>query len=193
MSGSAAAGLRLLPADGGDPAAMARLAALATAAYLPHYADLWTDGGLGYAARAFAPARLAALAGDPRVRLRLITARGEPAGFAQWQLPAAALIDGATGEPGCAAVYLERLYLLRSATGLGLGAAVLAAVEDDAREQGLAAVWLRAMSCRPALVAYYRRHGYEPVGEDRLDAPGVVAGREGMVRLLKRVTVAAGS
>ena len=191
MSGvRAASRLQLLPVAADDPALLAGLSALATAAYLPHYADLWADGGSGYAHRAFAPAVLTALAGEPRVRLRLLRLDGEAVGFAQWRLPGAPSVAAAGPYPDAA--YLERLYFLPAATGQGLGTAVLGAVDADARRAGLGGLWLRAMVCRPALVAAYRRQGFVPVGGDRLDVPGVVPGLDGMVRLLKRFAAVAG-
>jgi diamine N-acetyltransferase len=189
---SIAAGLELVAPDADDVPALAALARLAAAAYLPHYADLWEDGGAGYAARAFAPALFAAAARDSAVRLRTLVFEARPVGFAQWRLPTSQPRLAAGSGPFADAVYLERLYLLPTATGRGLGAEVLRAVEADARDAGVAAIGLRAMACRPALVDYYRRQGYVPVGIDQLDAPGVVAGRSEMVRLQKGLPAAAG-
>lgn len=178
-----AAGLELVAPAAADTAAIEALARLASDAYLPHYADLWEDGGAGYAARSLTPERFAAAARDPQVRWRMLVFDDRPAGFAQWRLPTAQPGTPVGSTPFADAVYLERLYRLPAATGRGLGAAVLRAVEADAGRLRVAAVGLRAMACRPALIDYYGRQGYRPVGADRLDARGVVGGRAAMVRL----------
>lgn len=51
--------------------------------------------------------------------------------------------------------------------GLGLGAALIAAVERRAREAGCAAVDMTVIHTRTELVAFYGRRGYAPTGRTR--------------------------
>ncbi|GGV16685.1 GNAT family N-acetyltransferase [Streptomyces spectabilis] len=62
---------------------------------------------------------------------------------------------------------LGRLAVLRSARGLGAGAALVRAIEDAARERGLAAVDLHAQT---QALGFYERLGYEAYGPEFPDA-----------------------
>ncbi|NED15506.1 GNAT family N-acetyltransferase, partial [Streptomyces sp. SID9124] len=60
-----------------------------------------------------------------------------------------------------------RLAVSRAARGLGVGAALVRAIEDAARDQGLAAVDLHAQT---HALRFYERLGYEPYGPEFMDA-----------------------
>ncbi|KUH38898.1 MULTISPECIES: GNAT family N-acetyltransferase [Streptomyces] len=62
---------------------------------------------------------------------------------------------------------LGRLAVTREARGLGVGAALVRAIEDAARARGLTAVDLHAQT---HALDFYRRLGYGPYGEEFLDA-----------------------
>ncbi|MFF2202952.1 GNAT family N-acetyltransferase [Streptomyces sp. NPDC058145] len=62
---------------------------------------------------------------------------------------------------------LGRLAVARSARGLGVGAALVRAVEDAARARGLAAVDLHAQT---HALGFYERLGYETYGPEFPDA-----------------------
>lgn len=86
---------------------------------------------------------------------------------------AVALRDGhllATGrlvDPGTGTGVIGRMAVAESARGSGLGAAVLARLEDRARERGLAAVELHA---QVHARSFYDRAGYVPYGDTYLEA-----------------------
>lgn len=86
-------------------------------------------------------------------------------------LGAARLLHGAAaaarngGDP--AAGSLGRLAVTREARGLGVGAALVRAVEDAARDRGLTAVDLHAQT---HALGFYERLGYEPYGPEFPDA-----------------------
>lgn len=173
----ASSAVRFVPVTDAD---VERLAATAKAAYLPHYSSLWTDGGEGYVRRSFAPAVLAADRRLPGVDYRFIETATGTAGFLKCVFPA----PGTAGATGSGAfMYLERLYLAPDYTGLGIGSAALGFVASQARERGLAGVWLRAMADERRVVAFYERHGYLACGSDRLASTSVVEGRERMLRM----------
>jgi len=62
---------------------------------------------------------------------------------------------------------LGRLAVTKAARGLGVGAALVRAVEDAARERGLAAVDLHAQT---HALGFYERLGYEAYGPEFPDA-----------------------
>lgn len=62
---------------------------------------------------------------------------------------------------------LGRLAVTRQARGLGVGAALVAAIEDAARARGLAAVDLHAQT---HALGFYERLGYETYGPEFPDA-----------------------
>ncbi|GLP68573.1 acetyltransferase [Streptomyces sp. TUS-ST3] len=62
---------------------------------------------------------------------------------------------------------LGRLAVTREARGLGVGAALVAAVEDAARARGLTAVDLHAQT---HALGFYERLGYEAYGPEFPDA-----------------------
>ncbi|MGC5345969.1 GNAT family N-acetyltransferase [Streptomyces sp. DT24] len=76
---------------------------------------------------------------------------------------------GAAGRTGGdpAVGSLGRLAVVRSARGLGVGAALVRAVEDAARGLGLAAVDLHAQT---HALGFYERLGYEAYGPEFPDA-----------------------
>ncbi|MFE0698522.1 GNAT family N-acetyltransferase [Streptomyces sp. NPDC058872] len=62
---------------------------------------------------------------------------------------------------------LGRLAVTKAARGLGVGAAVVRAIEDAARDRGLAAVDLHAQT---QATGFYERLGYEAYGPEFPDA-----------------------
>ncbi|MEU0288942.1 GNAT family N-acetyltransferase [Streptomyces sp. NPDC005908] len=77
--------------------------------------------------------------------------------------PAAAAKTG--GDPSVGS--LGRLAVLRRARGLGVGAALVRAVEQAARDRGLTAVDLHAQT---HALGFYERLGYEAYGPEFPDA-----------------------
>ncbi|MFH8516001.1 GNAT family N-acetyltransferase [Streptomyces gelaticus] len=77
--------------------------------------------------------------------------------------PAAAARTG--GDPAVGS--LGRLAVTKAARGLGVGTALVRAIEDAARELGLAAVDLHAQT---HALGFYERLGYEAYGPDFPDA-----------------------
>lgn len=66
---------------------------------------------------------------------------------------------------------LIAMYVVPEARGRGLGRALVAAVEDWARAQGHARVFLNVMDGNAAARALYDSCGYESTGERRPDDP----------------------
>jgi GNAT superfamily N-acetyltransferase len=62
------------------------------------------------------------------------------------------------------AVYVHRLIVARRAAGRGLGAAILRAVAQRARDRGYRVLRLDCVGHNKDLVNYYCRLGFSPVG-----------------------------
>lgn len=74
-----------------------------------------------------------------------------------------AVQGGLWGRSGHGWLFVELLFVAEAVRGRGLGAALLAAAEDEARARGCAGVWLDTMN--PPALRFYLRHGYESFGE----------------------------
>lgn len=90
---------------------------------------------------------------------------GRPVGAARLVVepPGYAGVDAARGD----VAHLGRLAVLPSARGSGLGGALVRAIEDRARDRGLA---LCVLSAQTQALAFYARLGYEAYGEEFDDA-----------------------
>lgn len=67
---------------------------------------------------------------------------------------------------------IKRMYVIPEARGEGLGRAILARIEDQARREGLALLRLETGIRQAEAIALYERSGYSdcpPFGEYRLD------------------------
>ncbi|WP_251373705.1 GNAT family N-acetyltransferase [Janthinobacterium sp. JC611] len=67
------------------------------------------------------------------------------------------------GEPDSATAELKRMYARPGQGGLGVGAALLAHVEAQARVHGYQALYLSTRVANARAVAFYAKHGYTPV------------------------------
>jgi GNAT superfamily N-acetyltransferase len=66
-------------------------------------------------------------------------------------------------DESAATAELKRLYVAPQFRGLGLAAALIAAVEDSARAAGCARIWLETGTAQPEAIALYTKVGYSPI------------------------------
>lgn len=90
---------------------------------------------------------------------------GAIVGFADWEP------DG----------HLDRFYVHKDHQGVGVGRALLRAVEDDARQQGVARFFVEAsITARP----FFERQGYRVLAEQQVERRGQVFTNYSMEKVL---------
>jgi ribosomal protein S18 acetylase RimI-like enzyme len=121
-----------------------------------------------YLAAAFTPARQAAEIADPAGLVLLAEREGPAEGAADAELAGYAhLVSGAAPAAvrGAAPLELKRLYVARAWHGRGVAQALMDAALDAARARGAETLWLGVWERNPRAAAFYRKYGFERVGE----------------------------
>ncbi|MBB3023338.1 GNAT family N-acetyltransferase [Helcobacillus massiliensis] len=191
MAGTAGAGEqprgRIVPAEVSDADA---IASMVVRAYRLQLEGSWTtEQGLVEGDRTNAE-EVRALIADPTMRLLL--ARGY-----RWRAGEEARADGAAAESattGARADSIDGCIMLEmhpghdmpelglfavdpSAQGHGIGRALVAALEDEARRRGFPGVVLNILDHRPELQAWYERLGFTATGKRTAFPPALGANR----------------
>ena len=132
---------------------------LADIIWRQHYPGIITDAQIEYMlARGYAPEALARFLSDDGAGLAIVRVGGDPAGFAAWCRP---------DQP--ATTKLDKLYVLPSLHGHGLGRALLGRVEAAARRDGARTLILNVNKRNAKAIAAYEAWGFatrEPVVVD---------------------------
>lgn len=136
---------------------------IAINSYGDHYLYLWYDGGMWYIDRCFSDAALKKDLSDPNAAYFLVYADDELVGFMKLNIDNE--IEGYTAQE---ALELERVYLLKSASGRGIGKALLDFTRQFARERNKQVIWLKAMDSSRS-VAFYEQNGFMKCGTHTLD------------------------
>lgn len=113
-----------------------------------------------HVAATYAPALIAAELARPDSTFWIADSDGRPAGYAL--VAAGSSIESVEAQ---APVELARIYVESTATGRGVGGALMAAVLDHAARGGHDAVWLGVWERNTRAVRFYERWGFEAVGE----------------------------
>lgn len=148
------------PAQRGDIEA---LAVLASQTFREAFAeDNAPDDINSYVSEAFSAERLSAEFADARSRflLAFLGEREAPVGYAKLRTGRA---DPSVRGP--APIELERLYVLRSALGRGIGAALMQTCLEAARNGGHQTLWLGVWEGNTRAMAFYERWGFKVVGD----------------------------
>ncbi|WP_242927443.1 GNAT family N-acetyltransferase [Pontibacter vulgaris] len=152
---------------------------IAINSYGDHYLYLWYDGGMWYIDRSFSDNALKTDLADSNAAFFLIYNEGELAGFLKLNIDKE--LEGYTSEE---CLELERLYLVKSAVGKGIGREVVDFTVAFAKERNKRIVWLKAMDSSPA-VNFYEQNGFEKCGTYTLDFEAMKEEYRGMY-ILKR-------
>lgn len=113
-----------------------------------------------FLADAYRPDDLAAELADPGHRWLIAEVGSELAGFAHLRSD-----ERHEAVVGRSPVLLAHLYLDRAYRGIGLGSALMRRSMAEARAAGHDVVWLGVWERNPKAIEFYRRWGFEPVGE----------------------------
>jgi len=112
-----------------------------------------------HCARSYGAAIQAAEIAEPRRTTLVADADGSLAGYAQLRWNAtAALIAARPAE-------IQRIYVDRPWHGRGVAQALMARLLAAAREGGADGVWLGVWERNERALAFYRKAGFEPIGE----------------------------
>jgi ribosomal protein S18 acetylase RimI-like enzyme len=151
---------RVRRASGRDEAALALVGA---ATFLETFADV-LDGAavIAHCRQANAPEAYARYLAAGAAAWLGETETGAPIGFAllsRPELPAALVAERD--------LELKRIYLLSRFHGSGLGAALMAAAVAEASARGAPRLLLGVYAHNARAIAFYRKQGFEPIGQRR--------------------------
>jgi ribosomal protein S18 acetylase RimI-like enzyme len=122
-------------------------------------ADNTLEDMTAYLASSFSLKKQAEELADPDSLFLIAEADGVAVGYAM--LRSGDLEDGITGENP---VELVRLYVSRESLGSGLGAALMQACIDEAKERGHQTLWLGVWEHNTRARAFYRKWRFHEVG-----------------------------
>lgn len=154
---------------------------VAKQAYIEHYEHLWHDAGKWYLEKSFSAARLTTELADPGAVFFLIMLQNAPVGFIKINIDAPRSDD-----PDGNGMELERIYIIRSASGKGIGTQLLQLTFRLAKEKQKDYVWLKAMDTSTGAIAFYIKQGFTMCGAFRLDYTAMKEECRGMV-IMKKV------
>ena len=135
---------------------------IAHQSYREHYQYLWKDKGEGYIKSSYNAEAFAAEIADSKVLVYFILVGQEVCGFLKLNLQS----SFEKYEPE-AVMEVERIHLLKAATGKGVGTTVMAAVAQIAIAHNKKVIWLKTMDSSKA-VSFYQKCGYEVCGKANL-------------------------
>jgi len=151
-------------------------------AYSDHYLHLWHDKGEWYINKSFPVKNLLKELEDEHARFFLIYYNEEAVGFLKLNIDAPL-----EGEENINALELERIYLLKSASGKGIGKLVLDFVFQIAKEQNEDFVWLKVMDSSADVIRFYKNYGFEICGTRLLEFPEMKEEFRGMYIMKKNL------
>lgn len=170
--------MEIIPCDIDDAK---NLSDIALRSYDDFYLYLWHDNGEWYRNRCFTPLVFEKELKEPNHAFYLLKAKGETVGFLKLNIDQPLKnyeqYDG---------LELERIYLVKSATGKGLGRRVVEFCFDYARKLKKDVIWLKAMDSSDAIF-FYERLGFEHCGTFVLDFQEMKKEYRGMVIMMKKL------
>ncbi len=155
------------------------LAAVAVQSYLEVYPYLWHDGGEWYINRYFSEPVLENDLRQPDQAWFLIKENGNAVGYLKLTIHNA--LEGFE-EYDC--LELERVYIIKAATGKGYGRRTIEFSEQYARRLNKNIIWLKAMDSTTN-PAFYEKLGFSICGTYRLSFELLKEELRGMVIMMK--------
>jgi GNAT superfamily N-acetyltransferase len=134
-----------------------------TKAYNQHYLHLWPDGdSSSYIQNSFTNEVLKKETSDANTHLFIIHLKKSPVGILKFTQ------DKSLGHHSREeSLYVDKIYILKEATGMGIGKKVLQFIRLRAEEIDKKLIWLDTMQKGPAL-NFYLKNGFEMHGETKV-------------------------
>lgn len=158
-----------------------QLLAVAIQSYNEHYTHLWHDEGKSYVKNSFSNEQLSKEIDNSNAIFFHVLIDSAPVGFLKLNIDKA--IDSYNSNE---ALELERIYFLKDAAGKGLGRETLSMITKFAKDRQKKAIWLKAMKGGNAQ-GFYKKQGFELIGETILTLPYIKEEHKGMVVMLKEI------
>src|SRR3954466_2459891 len=136
---------------------------IAIRAYRDYYLYLWNDDGSWYINRSFKPEVIAEEMQDPNAAYYMLALNEDPIGFIKLNIDQPLI---KYEHLNC--IELERIYLLKSASGHGFGRRAMEFCFAFGQERNKDLIWLKSMDSSDAL-HFYKRLGFEECGTFTLD------------------------
>ncbi|WP_396625380.1 GNAT family N-acetyltransferase [Luteitalea sp.] len=116
-----------------------------------------------YLSEHYTPDATARVLADPDVHTLVVTGASSEDWFGYAQIRRAPVPECV---PERAALQIWRFYVDRPWHGRGVAAALMAACLEAVREQGAPAAWLMVWEHNARALAFYRKHGFDVVGQE---------------------------
>jgi diamine N-acetyltransferase len=170
--------MEIIPCDVYDAK---RLSDIALRSYDDFYLYLWHDNGEWYRNRSFTPSVFERELKESNHAFYLLKEKGETVGFLKLNID-----QPLKNYEQYHGLELERIYLVKSAIGKGLGRRVVEFCFDYARKLKKDIIWLKAMDSSDAVI-FYERMGFEHCGTFVLDFEQMKKKYRGMVIMMKKL------
>jgi ribosomal protein S18 acetylase RimI-like enzyme len=158
------------------------LSKLALKAYADHYLHLWDDGGDWYTNKYFSTEKLLDEVKDKNSLFFVAYLNNDPVGFLKININAP--FEGLEEKN---ALELERIYLVKKATGQGVGKALVGHTFTIANKYNKNLIWLKAMDTSDGAIAFYKKMDFRIAGVHRLKHPLMKEELRGMVIMVKEL------
>lgn len=153
-----------------------------TKAYNQHYLHLWPNANsFPYINSSFTLAVLKKESADINTQLFLIKRNKEYVGILK--LITDLGLDGYSNKEG---LYLDKIYLIKEASGMGIGSKTLQFVELRAKKAKKQMVWLATMQKGRAL-NFYKKNGFHIHGSSEIKFEQAVEAEKSMFIMLKKL------
>ena len=158
-----------------------RLSDIALRSYDDFYLYLWHDNGEWYRNRCFTPSVFEDELKNPNHAFYLLKEKEHPVGFLKLNID-----QPLKNYEKYNCIELERIYIVKLATGKGLGRRVVEFCFDYGRKLNKEIIWLKAMDSSDA-VGFYEKLGFEHCGTFVLDFEQMKIEFRGMVIMMKKL------
>ncbi|MCC9135474.1 GNAT family N-acetyltransferase [Pontibacter silvestris] len=146
-----------------SPDSLSQLKQISIQAYKDHYLYLWHDEGEWYLNFSFSEQALRKELTDPNAAFFQIYDEGKLVGFLKLNINKA--LENYSEEE---CLELERIYLVKHASGRGIGSKLIEFTVSFARERNKKLVWLKAID-RSRSVSFYEQNGFNKCGTYTLE------------------------